>query len=137
MLSLVGDNTISGRWVDELDTIAAEQGFLFWRAVATIFRGWMNVKNGDVPDGLSLLRGGLEVYRAAGADQWIPYFFGLLASACEIAEQFEEGMTLLDEALQIVERTGERWFAAELSTRASCCCARGIRRPPRNFIAKL
>ena len=39
---------------------------------------------------------------------------GLLARACEIAWQVEEAMTLLDGALQIVERTGERWFAAEL-----------------------
>jgi len=114
MLSLVGGNTISGRWVDELDTIAAEQGFLFWRAVATIFRGWMKVKNGDVPGGLPLLRGGLEAYRAAGADQWIPYFFGLLARACEIAGQLDESLVLIDDALRIVERTGERWFEAEL-----------------------
>src|ERR1700730_18372026 len=28
--------------------------------------------------------------------------------------QIEEGLTLLDDALQIVKRTGERWFAAEL-----------------------
>jgi predicted ATPase len=27
----------------------------------------------------------------------------------------EEGLTLLDDALQIVARTGERWFAAELN----------------------
>jgi predicted ATPase len=39
----------------------------------------------------------------------------LLARACEIAGQVEEAVTLLDEALQIVERTGERWFAAELN----------------------
>ena len=39
----------------------------------------------------------------------------LLAAACEIAGQVEEGLTLLDDALRIVERTGERWFAAELN----------------------
>ena len=33
---------------------------------------------------------------------------------CEIAGQIEEASRLVDEALQIVERTGERWFAAEL-----------------------
>jgi predicted ATPase len=33
----------------------------------------------------------------------------------EVAGQFEEGLSLLDEALQIVEGTGERWFAAELN----------------------
>jgi predicted ATPase len=39
----------------------------------------------------------------------------LAAAACEIAGQTEEGLTLLDDALQIAERTGERWFAAELN----------------------
>ena len=44
-----------------------------------------------------------------------PQFIALLAAACEIAGQVEEGLTLLDDALQIVEKTGERWFAAELN----------------------
>ena len=39
----------------------------------------------------------------------------LLARACEIAGQIEEAVSLLDDALQIVEGTGERWFAAELN----------------------
>ena len=34
---------------------------------------------------------------------------------CEIAGQVEEGLTLLDDALQIVDRTGERWLAADLN----------------------
>src|SRR5262249_34010426 len=33
---------------------------------------------------------------------------------CEIAGRIEESMTLLKEALQIAESTGERWFRAEL-----------------------
>ena len=45
----------------------------------------------------------------------MPHHIDLLASACEIAGQIEEAITLLDDALQIVERTGERWFAAELN----------------------
>ena len=44
----------------------------------------------------------------------MPYFIALLDNASEAAEQIEEALTLLEEALQIVERTGERWFAAEL-----------------------
>jgi hypothetical protein len=40
-----------------------------------------------------------------------------MASAREIAGQVEEGLALLDEALQIVERTGECWLAAELNRR--------------------
>jgi predicted ATPase len=44
----------------------------------------------------------------------MPHFVALLAGACEIAGQVEEAVILLGDALQIVERTGERWFAAEL-----------------------
>jgi tetratricopeptide (TPR) repeat protein len=44
----------------------------------------------------------------------MPYHIALLAAACEIAGQVEEALTLLDEALQTIERTGERWFAAEI-----------------------
>jgi predicted ATPase len=65
-------------------------------------------------DGLHLLRGGTTAFRATGAVVWIPYFFGLLAQACRIAGQLEEATALLDEVLQIVDKTGERWFAAEL-----------------------
>jgi predicted ATPase len=46
---------------------------------------------------------------------WMPHYTVLLAGACEIAGQVHEALTLLDEALHIVERTGERWFAAELN----------------------
>ena len=43
----------------------------------------------------------------------------------------------MDDALQIIERTGERWLEAELNRhKGSCCCGKGIPRPPRNSIAK-
>jgi len=95
--------------------VATEQGFPFWRAQGTIYRGWVKVKNGDVTEGISLLRNGSAAYRATGAELWMPHHLGLLASACEIAGQVEEAVILLDEALQIVKRTGERWFEAELN----------------------
>jgi predicted ATPase len=44
----------------------------------------------------------------------MPLYIALLAGAYEIAGQIEESAARLDEALQLVERTGERWFAAEL-----------------------
>jgi predicted negative regulator of RcsB-dependent stress response len=37
-----------------------------------------------------------------------------LARACELGGQIKEAVTRLDDALQIVERTEERWYAAEL-----------------------
>jgi predicted ATPase len=115
LLSLVGDDAALDERADELVAVATEQGFPFWRAVGAIYRGWVKVKNGDVEEGMFLLRSGSAAYRATGAEAWMPYFTALLAGACEIAGQIEEALGQLDDALQIVERTGERWFAAELN----------------------
>jgi predicted ATPase len=114
LLSLVGDNVALGERADQLVALATEQGFPFRRAMGTIFRGWVKVKNDDVAEGISLVRDGSTAYRATGAEVWVPHYIALLAGACGIAGQVEEGVILLDDALQIVERTGERWFAAEL-----------------------
>jgi len=79
-----------------------------------MYLGWVKVRNGDLMEGMSLLRSGVAAYRANGAEAWTPYHIALLASASEIVEQVKEAVILLDDALQIVEGTGERWFAAEL-----------------------
>jgi len=62
---------------------------------------------------MSLIRRGSSAFCATEA-QMVPYHTALLAGACEIAGQAEEGLTLLDDALQIIERTGERWLESEL-----------------------
>jgi predicted ATPase len=66
-------------------------------------------------EGISLLRSGANAYRATGAEAWTPYYIALLARTWEVAGTIEESSTLLDDGLQIIERTGERWFAAELN----------------------
>jgi len=114
LVSLVGDNVTVDKWAHELVAVATEQGFPFRRAMGTVSRGWVKVKNADVAEGMSLMRSGTAAYRATGAEVWMPHFIGLLASGCEIAGQFDEAVTLVDEALQMAERTGEHWFTAEL-----------------------
>ena len=114
LLALGRDNAVLGEWADQLVALATEQGFPRWGALATIWRGWVKVKNGDVADGISLLRHGSSAFCATEAQTWMPYFRALLARACEIAGQVHEASTMLDDALRMVERTGERWFAAEL-----------------------
>ncbi len=115
LLSLVGDNAALNERAGELVAVATDQGFPHWQAEGIIFRGWVEVKDGDVADGTSLLRAGSAAYRATGAELWMPQYIALLAAGCEIAGKIEEPLTLLDDALQIAERTGERWFAAELN----------------------
>jgi class 3 adenylate cyclase/predicted ATPase len=112
--SLVGDNAVLDNRAEELAAIATDRGFAHWGAQGSIYRGWVKVKDGDVMEGISLIRSGLTAYRANGAEVWTTHHIALLARAYEIAEQVEEALVLVDEALQIGGRTGERWVEAEL-----------------------
>jgi predicted ATPase len=116
LLVLVGDHTTLGQRADQLAAVAAEQGFAVG-AQGTVYRGWVKVKQQDLREGVSLLRDGLAAYRARGAELWMPHFLALLAEACEIAGEIEEGLSLLDSGLGIAERTRARWYAAELNRR--------------------
>jgi tetratricopeptide (TPR) repeat protein len=117
LLSLVGDNAALDEQSGEMVAVANEQGFPYFRPLGAIYRGLVEVKNGNLAEGIHLLRSGSAAYRATGAVVVMPHYIALLAGAYEIAGQIEEAATLLEDALQIVERTGERWFAAELNRR--------------------
>jgi predicted ATPase len=113
LLWAVGDNAALDKLANELVVVTTEQGFPAWGAQGTIYRGWVKVKKGDLAEGISLLRKGSRALRATGM-QMVQHFL-VLARAYEIAGQVEEGLALLDHALLVAEKTGERWSAAELS----------------------
>src|SRR5262249_59166762 len=110
-IALVVAVTVVAEVGDFLVAVATEQNFALWGAQGRIYLGWVKVET----EGTSLLRSGASAYRVTGAVLLNAYYNSLLARACEIAGRGEEGFTLLDEALRIVERTEERWFAAELN----------------------
>ena len=59
------------------------------------------------------MRRGLAAKQATGAELKVPYYLGLMAALSgETAKT--DAMPLFADALDRVERTGERWFEAEL-----------------------
>jgi predicted ATPase len=114
LLCLVGDNAAMKERADQLVAVTTEHSFPHWRSQGEIYRGWAKIKDGDLAEGRALLQSGSAAYRATGAGMFRPHYTALLATACEIARQVDEALVLLDEALQITERTGERWLEAEL-----------------------
>jgi len=115
LLSLSEDYTALSERVEELVAVTDEHSFPHWAGPGNVCRGWVMVQKGDVTAGITLMQRGSSAYQATGATTWMPHFVALRASAYEIRGQVDEAVTLLDDALQIVERTGERWFAAELN----------------------
>ena len=94
--------------------VATEHGFPFWSAFQTILLGWVSVKQGKVDEGIEQMGRGMEAYWATGAELLRPYLIGLLAEALAEKGSTERVLALLAEALEAVEKTGERFYEAEL-----------------------
>lgn len=94
--------------------ISTEQGFSNLGAWGTYMRGWAQAEQGRAVEGLAQIRDGVSVYRAGGAEMARPYQLALLAEACQRAEQITDGLTVLTEALEAVEKNNEHEYEAEL-----------------------
>ena len=65
-------------------------------------------QQGNTTEGISQIRQGLAVYRAAGATIGIPRILGWLAEVYGRAGQIQERLEVLDEAFTLVERNQEQ-----------------------------
>jgi predicted ATPase len=96
------------------NSLATAQGFPFWSAYSSILRGWALAHQGQAQEGIEQIRQGLMAFRATGAELLPPYFMALLTEAYGTLGQPEAGLTVLAEALTLVDKTGERWYEPEL-----------------------
>jgi predicted ATPase len=99
---------------DTAISLAMEQGFPLWVAVGAVLRGWTLAQQGKAQEGVEQMHQGVRAHRGTGAELLRPYFLALLAEAYGIIGQPEAGLTALTEALTHADKTGERWYDAEL-----------------------
>ncbi len=112
---LRGDGPVLRERAEELVALAAEQGFPHFVGSGTCFLGWATLAvGGSIEEAISRMRWGLATKRATGAEIKVPYYLGLLAEAHRRANRTADAISLLKEALELVERTDERWYEAEL-----------------------
>ena len=95
-------------------SLTTEKGFAFFAAMAAIDRGWALADQSHGEDSIEQLRRGIAAYQASGARLWLPYFLALLAEAYARVDRVDDGLRLLAEALEIIEKTGEHSHEAEV-----------------------
>jgi class 3 adenylate cyclase/predicted ATPase len=95
-------------------SLATDQGFPHWMAISAMLRGWALVHQGQAQEGMAQITQGLMTYRTKGSELGRPYFLTLLAEAHHIQGEAAVGLTVLTEALALVDTTGERWYEPEL-----------------------
>jgi predicted ATPase len=102
------------RYSDESRAISSEHGFSFWFAGSSILSGWALASLGKPTEGLERLREGLRDWMATDSVTYQTYFLGLLAEVLFQQDRIEDGLRVVQEALELVEQTGERFYEAEL-----------------------
>jgi len=87
--------------------LTTEHGFPHWRAYSAIVSGWALAQQaGQAQEGVEQIKQGLRAFRATGAGLWQPYLLALLAEAHGTIGEPEAGLTVLTEALTLVDTTG-------------------------------
>jgi predicted ATPase len=110
-------------------SLSTEHDFPFWTAMGTILRGWTLTETNEVPNGITQMRQGLTVFQAMGADLMRPYYLTLLAESYGKLGQVNEALTLLTEAQDLMGKSHECWWEAEVYRRKGELMLSGIERP--------
>jgi class 3 adenylate cyclase/predicted ATPase len=111
---LCREESAAQEWAETAITLSAEQGYMQVLAAAAILRGWGVAMQGKEEEGLAHLHQGLAAWQATGAGRERSHFLALLAEASGKAGQVEKGLNALAEALAMIDKTGERYYEAEL-----------------------
>lgn len=94
--------------------LATEHALPLWGAMGTWLYGWALADQGHRTDGIAHIRQGLKAWQATGAALTVPAYLATLAAAYGQEGQWEEALALVQEALALVQDSGERFWEAEL-----------------------
>ena len=94
--------------------LSREHGLAMYEAMATALRGWALIDEQRHDEAIEQIRRGIAAQRATGAGVLLPHFLAFLAEALGGALRAEEGLDLLEEALETAQRSGEGYYEAEL-----------------------
>jgi predicted ATPase len=108
------ESPLTQEWAEAGITLAREHGFPQFLGQGTILQGWALAEQGQSDEGIRQIRQGLATCQAVGAGIWQSYHLVLLAETYGKSGQAEEGLATLAEALTVIDKSGERFYEAEL-----------------------
>ncbi len=94
--------------------LAAESGLFTGRVLAEIYLGWADALAGDVEGGAARMRQHMLEFKAAGSEYINDRCVTFVATALGRMGRFDEGIRTIDESFPFIERSGQRYYEAEL-----------------------
>ena len=109
-----GDAPATRALAEEAHALSEKHDLAFISAMASILKGWVLTREGELSEGITQMRDGLAAQLATGAELARPYWLCLIAEACHRTGAARDGLALLDDAEAAAEQTGERLWEAEI-----------------------
>ncbi|MGD2159459.1 MAG: hypothetical protein PVG32_21460, partial [Anaerolineales bacterium] len=94
--------------------ISKQAGFPFLLAVGLVLRGWARAESGKTSLTTGQIRRGIDAMDIIGAELGRPIFHFFLAQAFRRGGEIVEGLSVVDEAIELVIRNGEHLNESEL-----------------------
>jgi predicted ATPase len=98
-------------------TIARERGFAYRESMNRIVLAWVASMDGDKVSAVSEITAAIDDYRSMGGNAFLTYYLGLLAEVYGNAGQVGNGLSAVDEALELARSHEEYWWQPELLRR--------------------
>jgi predicted ATPase len=96
---------------NELFALAEEQkSVVQWKPVGLLYRGWAFAGTGRTSEAVQLITPSLTAFRSTGATFLTSVTLSSLAETQADLGQFDDVWRFIDEAKEVIERTGEKWF---------------------------
>jgi predicted ATPase len=102
--------------LDELAALADEKdATLFWKATEIAFRGALFAETGNASDAVRAITSGMTLLRSTGAALYEPWHLWHLALAYAELGRPDDARRCIDDAIDKVERSNEKWCEAEVN----------------------
>ena len=99
---------------EETISLAAERGFTMLEAHTRCCYGWALAAQGEITTGIAEMQRGVAELKATGEQIFWPYAFAKLGEIYAKTGQIKDGLMLVSEALETVERTTYHLWKTEL-----------------------
>jgi len=94
--------------------LSTEQNFVRWLAGGMVRRGWVMAMTGAPEEGIAQLSQGVATWRAMAGELGLTSILAQQAEAYGKGGRIKDGLSVLAEALALVERNAEHYYEAEL-----------------------
>jgi adenylate cyclase len=124
---LVRERERTREHADAMLTLATELGDPFRRALGEFYLGWFDSVERNQPEGVARMQRGLADFIATGSLTGASPFLSLIAQVQCLFGRGDEAPVTIEEALAVMEETGERYYEAEVHrTKGELVLARGV-----------